>query len=73
MYDGDNKYSESDNGDNTLKNPHVEVRMIDFAQCVVKGEPHNLHIGPDRGYVKGLRNVIDILKNLRNGSLEDST
>lgn len=70
MYDGDTG-DDDDCGDND--HCHVEVRMIDFAQCVLKEEVQNSHRGPDRGYIKGLRNVIDILKNLKNGSLENST
>ena len=72
MYDGNT--GDDDDGDNHHHStPHVEVRMIDFAQCVLKEETQNSHIGPDCGYIKGLRNVIDIFKNLRNGSLEDPT
>ena len=72
MYDGDTSDDDDDCGDNH-RAPHVEVRMIDFAQCVLKEEAQNAHSGPDRGYIKGLCNVIDILKNLRNGNQEDST
>ena len=78
MYDGDTSDDDGDdcgdsNNCHNHRTPHVEVRMIDFAQCVLKEEVQNSHKGPDRGYIKGLGNVIDILKNLRNGNLEDST
>jgi len=57
MYDGDM---------NKKTSPHAEVRMIDFAQCVVKAEENNTHVGPDTGYMKGLHNLIDIFKNILN-------
>ena len=61
MYDGDINTS-----------PQAEVRMIDFAQCVLKGEENNTHVGPDAGYMKGLRNLIAIFKNIRN-SMDNTT
>jgi len=53
-------------GDTSMKSPHVEVRMIDFAHCVLKHDELNTHKGPDKGYIKGLQNTIDIFKNIRN-------
>ena len=50
MYDGDTSDDDDDCRDNNCgdnhRTPHVEVRMIDFAQCVLKEEAQNVHSGP---------------------------
>lgn len=53
MYDGD-----------INSEPRVEVRIIDFANCVVKGQKNNYHVGPDRGFILGVTSLIDIFTNI---------
>ena len=45
---------------------HVELRMIDFANATHKGYPGDplRYEGPDEGWLFGLKNVIQILKDL---------
>ena len=44
--------------------PQIEVKMIDFAQTRVKEEPSNHHVGPDRGYILGIKTLIRITDEL---------
>lgn len=46
--------------DGDITNNDVEVKMIDFAQSRVKEEPNNNHVGPDKGYILGLKSLINI-------------
>jgi len=50
----------------------VDVRMIDFAHttCKYYGEDSVVHEGQDTGYVFGLQNLIDIIKEIRDESSE---
>lgn len=50
----------------------VDVRMIDFAHttCKYYGEDSVVHEGQDTGYVFGLQNLIDIIKEIRDDSSE---
>ncbi|KAM4651371.1 inositol hexakisphosphate kinase 1 [Discoglossus pictus] len=47
--------------------PKVDVRMIDFAHSTYKGfrDDPTVHDGPDKGYVLGLRSLINILELIR--------
>ena len=54
MYDGDQN-----------DEPQVEVRMVDFSNCVVKHEETNCHVGPDRGYIFGINSLIEIFSNIK--------
>uniref|UniRef100_A0A7N6BQT5 Kinase n=1 Tax=Anabas testudineus TaxID=64144 RepID=A0A7N6BQT5_ANATE len=51
--------------------PLVDVRMIDFAHSTFKGFRGDtaVHDGPDRGYVFGLENLVQILESLRDDNL----
>ena len=42
----------------------VEVRMIDFAQSRIKSEETNYHIGPDQGYILGVKSLVDIFTEI---------
>lgn len=50
----------------------VDVRMIDFAHttCKYYGEDSVVHEGQDTGYVFGLQNLIDIIKEIRDENSE---
>uniref|UniRef100_T1J094 Kinase n=1 Tax=Strigamia maritima TaxID=126957 RepID=T1J094_STRMM len=42
----------------------VDIRMIDFAHSTHTGISSTTNAGPDTGYIFGLRNLIDILRNI---------
>ena len=44
--------------------PNVEIRMIDFANVTLFNEEH---VGPDRGYLFGLRNLCKLLDDIKSG------
>jgi len=50
--------------------PHVDVRMIDFAHATHHGFLHDktAHVGPDHGYLFGLKNLIQLFENELSGS-----
>ncbi len=43
---------------------NFEVRMIDFSHVTMGGE-NNEHVGPDTGYLVGLRNLIRLFNKFR--------
>lgn len=45
----------------------VDVRMIDFAHSTHSGFQNDttVHIGPDQGYLFGLKNLIDVFTDMR--------
>ena len=45
--------------------PHVDVRMIDFAHATHHGflQDKTAHVGPDHGYLFGLKNLIHLFDN----------
>ncbi|XP_062923828.1 inositol hexakisphosphate kinase 1 isoform X1 [Mobula hypostoma] len=47
--------------------PKIDVRMIDFAHSTYKGfrDDQTVHDGPDRGYIFGLENLINILERIQ--------
>ena len=45
--------------------PRIDVKMIDFAQTRVKEEPTNHHVGPDRGYILGIKTLIKITAEIK--------
>ncbi|KAG8512132.1 Inositol hexakisphosphate kinase 3 [Galemys pyrenaicus] len=47
----------------------VDIRMIDFAHTTYKGSwnEHTTHDGPDPGYIFGLENLIQILRDIQEG------
>ncbi|OCT83227.1 inositol hexakisphosphate kinase 1 [Xenopus laevis] len=50
--------------------PKVDARMIDFAHSTYKGfrDDPTVHDGPDKGYVLGLRSLINVLELIRDES-----
>lgn len=49
--------------------PKVDVRMIDFAHTTYKGSwnERSTYDGPDPGYIFGLENLIQILRDIQEG------
>lgn len=44
--------------------PQVDIRMIDFAHATHHGFLHDTaHVGPDHGYIFGLKNLIQLFEN----------
>ena len=67
IYEGDQLGSGAVNGaSEEMKESHVELRMIDFANATHKGYPEDplRYEGPDGGWLFGLGNIIRILKDL---------
>lgn len=59
--------SSSSSMSNTENLPNIDLRMIDFAHSTYKGFRDDLtvHDGPDRGYIFGLENLINILEKIQ--------
>ncbi|MGH0114436.1 UNVERIFIED_CONTAM: hypothetical protein FKN15_016397 [Acipenser sinensis] len=49
--------------------PRVDVRMIDFAHTSYRGATpnHTVYEGPDRGYIFGVENLINMLQEIKDG------
>ncbi|XP_041084652.1 inositol hexakisphosphate kinase 1-like isoform X1 [Polyodon spathula] len=49
--------------------PRVDVRMIDFAHTTCRGATpnHSAYEGPDRGYIFGVENLINMLQEIKDG------
>lgn len=49
--------------------PRVDVRMIDFAHTSYRGATpnHTAYEGPDRGYIFGVENLINMLQEIKDG------
>ena len=48
----------------------VDVRIIDFAHSTHKGlKDAVLHQGPDEGFIKGLKNFVSILNDIKENTV----
>ncbi|KAG8436205.1 hypothetical protein GDO86_007349 [Hymenochirus boettgeri] len=67
IYDGRDCTTNADDMFAQEKTPIVDVRMIDFAHSTYKGfrDDPTVHDGPDKGYVLGLRSLINVLEVIR--------
>jgi hypothetical protein len=73
-----NKSNKSISSLSSLSSEYVDVRMIDFAHATHSGlesnnsASHQTHSGPDAGYIFGLSNLINVLREIiKDQKMED--
>ena len=64
----------AEDDDDVINSDLVDARIIDFAHSTHKGlRDSTQHVGPDEGFIMGLKNFIAILKDIYEGNIELSS